>query len=272
MELVAENNSRDRVLALVFSIATFILLFLFFIFFLFKTPIPPYPPSVIQEVVIDFEGGSGDDGAAGVSTPDKTAMNQVKTQTSQSDNPFVSDVEEANINLKKNKKPDKKQHKEEVQVKQQEDPKPSKELLDLEASIKDKLRPVNNGSAEAGDGTGNAVAGDGHGKGTTPGPGTGTGDPGPGGGKGHYSLKGRKLLQRPQLLDNSQEEGTVVVDIIVDETGRVIDAIPGQRGSTTTSSYLYTLARQAAKTAKFNPSPDGTKEQKGTYTFVFRLQ
>jgi protein TonB len=61
------------------------------------------------------------------------------------------------------------------------------------------------------------------------------------------------------------------VEIIVDENGKVIDAVPGQRGSTTTSAYLYTLARQAAKTAKFNASPEGAKEQKGTYTFVFRL-
>jgi len=85
-------------------------------------------------------------------------------------------------------------------------------------------------------------------------------------------LKNRKLLKRPELLDESQEEGIVVVEIVVNEDGKVVDAIPGQRGSTTTSAYLYTLARQAAKTAKFSPSPDGATEQHGTITIVFKLQ
>ena len=62
-----------------------------------------------------------------------------------------------------------------------------------------------------------------------------------------------------------------MVEIIVDETGKVIEATPGQRGSTTTSAYLYTLARQASKTLKFNASSEGIHEQKGTSTFVFRL-
>jgi outer membrane biosynthesis protein TonB len=64
----------------------------------------------------------------------------------------------------------------------------------------------------------------------------------------------------------------VVVEIIVDEKGNVIKATPGQRGSTTQSSKLYAKARGAAKEVKFSPSPDGTKEQRGTYTFVFTLE
>ncbi len=64
----------------------------------------------------------------------------------------------------------------------------------------------------------------------------------------------------------------IVAGNVLDEDGKVIDAIPGQRGSTTTSAYLYTLARQAAKTAKFSPSPDGAPEQHGTITIVFKLQ
>jgi protein TonB len=80
------------------------------------------------------------------------------------------------------------------------------------------------------------------------------------------------LLQKPDRMTDSQEEGNVVVEIIVDETGKVIKATPGQRNSTTTSSNLYAKARQAALTVKFNPSPEGIKEQRGTYTFVFLLE
>lgn len=82
----------------------------------------------------------------------------------------------------------------------------------------------------------------------------------------------RTLISEPGLILNSSEEGKVVVEIIVDENGNVIKATPGQRGSTTSSSNLFTRATQAAYQAKFNPSREGIKEQRGTYTFVFTLE
>lgn len=87
-----------------------------------------------------------------------------------------------------------------------------------------------------------------------------------------FILKNRSLLQKPEIILNSTDEGRVVVDIIVNESGKVISAIAGQRGSTTTSAVLYEKAVKAAYTAKFNPSAEGIKEQKGTYTFVFTLE
>ena len=79
-------------------------------------------------------------------------------------------------------------------------------------------------------------------------------------------------MVKPDKLTDSEEEGIVVVEIIVDENGKVIKATPGQRGSTTTSAKLFAKARQAVRQAKFNPSPDGAKEQRGTWTFVFTLE
>lgn len=107
------------------------------------------------------------------------------------------------------------------------------------------------------------------------GTGSGTGQgPGSGPGKGgfSYSLDGRKMVRTPQVNDRSQETGKVVVDITVDNNGSVISAIPGGRGSTTTSSYLFKLAKDAALKAKFNTSPDDADIQKGTITFDFVLQ
>lgn len=103
--------------------------------------------------------------------------------------------------------------------------------------------------------------------------GDGTDGPGGAGGKGtSFSLKGRKLFQAPKISDNSQETGSVVVDITVDKFGTVINANPGGRGSTTSSANLYRKAKEAAMKAKFSPSPEGVEEQRGTITFVFIVQ
>jgi TonB family protein len=80
------------------------------------------------------------------------------------------------------------------------------------------------------------------------------------------------MLKNPQINDRSQETGKVVVDITVDKDGNVASAIPGGRGSTTTSAYLFKLAKEAAFKAKFNASPEDADIQKGTITFVFVVQ
>jgi outer membrane biosynthesis protein TonB len=105
--------------------------------------------------------------------------------------------------------------------------------------------------------------------------GTGDGTDGPGGkgGKGYsYSLTGRKIVQPPKIIDNSQETGKVVVDITVDKYGNVTNAVPGGVGSTTLSANLYKKAKEALLKTKFNPSPDGVEEQRGTFTFVFIVE
>lgn len=116
--------------------------------------------------------------------------------------------------------------------------------------------------------TGKNGDGNGSGEGTGTGPGKG---PGSGGGIS-FDLSGRRLLRKPTIDDKSQETGKVVVSITVDKAGNVTDARPGARGSTTTSSYLFGKAKEAAMKAKFNANPDGTDIQKGTMTFVFLVQ
>lgn len=88
----------------------------------------------------------------------------------------------------------------------------------------------------------------------------------------NFILANRSLLVKPETILNDAEEGKVVVEIIVNERGKVISAVPGQRGSTTTSATLYKKAVHSAYTAQFNPANEGIKEQRGTYTFVFTLE
>lgn len=113
-----------------------------------------------------------------------------------------------------------------------------------------------------------------NGNGTGPGEGTGTGPgKGPGNGGGiSFDLAGRRLVRKPSIDDKSQETGRVVVSITVDKEGKVSEARPGARGSTTTSAYLFAKAKEAALKARFSPNPDGADIQKGTMTFEFLLQ
>jgi hypothetical protein len=119
-----------------------------------------------------------------------------------------------------------------------------------------------------GKGTGQGGNGNGGGEGDGSGPGRGSGT-GPG---FSYDLSGRTVKTRPAIYDNSQETGKVVVSIKVDKYGTVLEAVPGARGTTTTSSNLFRKAKEAALKAKFNQSPEGVEEQRGTITFVFLVQ
>lgn len=127
---------------------------------------------------------------------------------------------------------------------------------------------IYNGKGGSGSGTGDGV-GSGSGSGTGSGNGNGAGN---GNGGFSYSLGNRKCIGKPVISDRSQETGTVVVEITVDKHGKTVKATPGARGTTTSSSHLWNLARQAAFTAKFNASPESAEEQKGTLTFVFSLE
>ena len=85
-------------------------------------------------------------------------------------------------------------------------------------------------------------------------------------------LSGRDIVFKPKVVANTQETGKVVVNIWVDRYGKVKRATPGAKGSTTTSSSLYKIAKEAAIKAKFSPNRDAPEEQKGTLVFDFKLR
>lgn len=101
-----------------------------------------------------------------------------------------------------------------------------------------------------------------------------TGDTSPGLGDSGigFNLTGRRLVVRPNISDNSQEVGTVVIRIKVDNRGNVIDAQYTSAGSTTSSQTLVAKAIKAAKSAKFNADLDAAAVQSGTMTFKFKVK
>lgn len=69
-----------------------------------------------------------------------------------------------------------------------------------------------------------------------------------------------------------QASGKVVVDIWVDNYGKVQKAVAGAEGTTVTDKTLWQAARKAALGAHFNMSADAPAMQKGTITYVFNLK
>jgi colicin import membrane protein len=87
-----------------------------------------------------------------------------------------------------------------------------------------------------------------------------------------YNLQGRGFQSLPPPKYDYQGEGRVVVEVSVDRIGKVIQAIPGTKGSTTLDEYLLKVAKEAAMDARFEIKQDAPLVQKGTITYNFILR
>ena len=87
-----------------------------------------------------------------------------------------------------------------------------------------------------------------------------------------YSLSGRTIQSLPLPSSVYQVEGKVVVEVTVDRNGKVTQATPGVKGSTTLDENLLSTSRKAAMAAQFDKNPDAPAFQKGTITYHFTLQ
>ncbi|MBO4264426.1 MAG: TonB family protein [Bacteroidales bacterium] len=93
-------------------------------------------------------------------------------------------------------------------------------------------------------------------------------------GKANARLEGRYVdksgLKKPAYA--SQESGTVVVKIWVDQYGKVQKAVPGADGTTVTDKALWAAARNAAMETGFNMKANAPALQEGTITYIFNLK
>ena len=87
-----------------------------------------------------------------------------------------------------------------------------------------------------------------------------------------YDLTGRGVQRLPLPEYKSQGEGRVVVEVSVDRSGKVTQAVPGFKGSNTLDEYLLKVAKEAALKAQFDVKPDAPFIQKGTITYNFKLK
>jgi hypothetical protein len=86
-----------------------------------------------------------------------------------------------------------------------------------------------------------------------------------------YKLGGRTVAEIKKPTYDSQQQGKVVVTIRVNRNGKVISATPGAKGSTTTNTYLYSKAKEAALKTTFEANTSAPEIQVGTIIYNFKL-
>ncbi len=149
-----------------------------------------------------------------------------------------------------------------------EAPKPSKSTTDALSSIING--PKNDGTANGSEGD-DKRAGD---KGQPDGDPYATsyyGSPGSGSGTGGFGLNGRSLASKGKVVQDCNEEGRVVVKIVVGRNGAVVSAEPGVQGTTNTHPCLLEPARKTALMHKWNPDAKAPNQQVGFVVVNFKL-
>lgn len=90
-------------------------------------------------------------------------------------------------------------------------------------------------------------------------------------GDGSYGLGGRRALNKERIVQDCNESGIVKVYIEVNNSGQVINAIPGVEGSTSSAKCLHDPAKRAALATRFNGDPKAPVKQQGYIIYNFKL-
>ena len=206
--------------------------------------------------------------------PEEVPEEVVEESSVSDDELATQDIEDAPvIEKKKDKKPT--EVKKEVKKPKKETPKPKPVEKKPDASTKNALDSFLNGPKSSGAKTGgegndnqsgdkgdpngdpNAKSYYGNGKGLD--------------GDGNYRLGGRKALNKERKIPDCNETGTVVVKIIVNQSGKVVQALPGIKGTTNTAPCLMGPAKRAALATKFNSDSKAPSKQTGSIVYTFKL-
>ena len=290
---------RNQVLSAFVSIGFHTIIILLMFYWTLHTPNPPYPEggggegSGLEINLGISETGFGASQPEEINIPKEEEVKAKPVVSSAPERILTQDVEEEDAIEASPKKETKKpkpnvapapEVKKPVQTATAEKPVEKKPVVNPNALYKprtysqgttqgdgDQGKPGGNPNAPTYTGQGRGGSG-GEGAGGGSGGGTGTGI-GQGSGPGYsFKLDGRSILSLPKPEYTNQVEGDVVVEVTVDKDGKVIQANPGVRGSTTLNEKLLQLAKEAALNARFDRNPNAPAVQKGTITYKFRLQ
>lgn len=266
-------DSRGFIGSAIFHIA----LLMMFILFGFKTPLPLPGESGILINFGDSDFGSGDIEPKfneEISKPQPQKSEETSQNTQAEESFLTQETEEApkvktatKTNIKEEKKVVTKNNAS-VNIKETRTKEETKKqpVVDTRAIYRGKKTSSNSSAGEG------ITQGEGN-QGSTTGSENATDySLGMGGSGVRSDLAGRNVLSLPKPDIDSQIQGTVVVEIRVDRSGKVVNATPGVKGSTTLDSYLLGIAKKYALASKFDSKSDAPAIQVGTITYVFRLK
>ncbi|MFL0352167.1 cell envelope integrity protein TolA [Xanthomarina sp. GH4-25] len=97
------------------------------------------------------------------------------------------------------------------------------------------------------------------------------GEPGSGNGGVGYGLKGRGAPTKKVFKQDCNESGMVIVKIVVNRNGDVIEATPGVKGTTNTASCLLEPAKKIALSHKWRADSKAPTKQVGFVKVNFNL-
>lgn len=97
------------------------------------------------------------------------------------------------------------------------------------------------------------------------------GDPGTGSGGVGYGLNGRGRATYNKLKQDCNESGMVIVRIVVNKNGNVIEATPGVKGTTNTAKCLLDPAKKIALSHKWRADSKAPTKQIGFVKVNFKL-
>jgi colicin import membrane protein len=97
------------------------------------------------------------------------------------------------------------------------------------------------------------------------------GSGGSGSGGVGYGLKGRGEATYQTMKQDCNESGLVIVRIVVNDSGNVIEAVPGFKGTTNTAKCLLDPAKKIALSHKWRPDPNAPSKQIGFVKVNFTL-
>jgi hypothetical protein len=95
--------------------------------------------------------------------------------------------------------------------------------------------------------------------------------PGGGSGTGGYGLSGRTLASSGKVKQECNQQGRVVVKITVDQSGKVIKATAGVKGTNNNDPCLLEPARKTAFLHRWKPDSNAPGQQTGFVVVNFKL-
>jgi outer membrane biosynthesis protein TonB len=250
--------SKNRRKAIIGTVLFHIGLLMCFIFMGLTYQIPP-PPE--EGITINF---GYEDFGSGAEQPEQIIEEeQVSPQEVIEDNPVTEELSTQDVEETPTVKKEEPKEKKTKEVREVEEKKPEP-IVNTKALYPGK-KQNNSSSQGVSEGQGDQGSQD--------------GDPNSnaytGGGIGTngiaYKLGGRTVAEIKKPTYDSQQQGKVVVTIRVNRNGKVISATPGAKGSTTTNTYLYSKAKEAALKTTFEANTSAPEIQVGTIIYNFKL-